>query len=87
MSDKIALSKHALERAASRGILVKDIMVIIESPLFISVEDGLSVYHGIIHQNNRPYLIRIFVNKQVNPNLVVTVYKTSKINKYYEGKI
>jgi hypothetical protein len=32
-------------------------------------------------------LIRIFVNINKTPALIVTVYRTSKIEKYYEGKI
>lgn len=40
-------------------------------------EDNLTIYHGTIVENEKPYLIRIFVNEDVNPHLIVTVYKTS----------
>lgn len=87
MPDKFVMSKHAIERASSRSISIEAITTFLESPLFVSIEEGLSVYHGIIHENGKPFLIRIFVNDQIEPNLIVTVYKTSKISKYYEGKI
>ena len=37
--------------------------------------------------NEQRFLIRVFLNINKTPALVVTVYKTSKIEKYYEGKI
>ena len=45
----------------------------------------VKVYQSIVEDGN--YLIRIFVNNKQNPKVVITIYKTSKIKKYYEGKI
>lgn len=78
----IVLSKHAKEQINLRGISEEIVWSILHSSNFFGIEDGLSVYQGTVSENNKMYLIRIFVNERVNPNLVVTVYKTSKINKY-----
>lgn len=47
-------------------------------------EDGLEVYQSIFRENGQEYLLRVFVNSEKNPPLVVTVYKTSKIKKYLQ---
>lgn len=52
------------------------------TPLNIIQEDGLRVYQKLYHENKKPYLLRIFVNEKNKPPLVVTAYRTSKINKY-----
>ena len=51
-------------------------------PLDIVEEDGLDVYHHILKEGEREYLLRVYVNSEKIPPLVVTVYKTSKIKKY-----
>ncbi len=78
-------SKHALEQMQLRGIrksIVKDILT---KPDQIKEEKGNKIYQSIVSEGK--YLIRIFVDTDTEPNVVITVYKTSKISKYYEGKI
>ncbi len=55
---------------------------ILTSPGQTLVADGHTVYQSITV--DKKYLIRIFVNESKR---VITVYKTSKIKKYYESKI
>lgn len=76
-------SKHALEQMKLRGIPKDTIKKILTHPEQIRDEEGKKVYQAIVDN----YLIRIFVNNKRNPKLVISVYKTSKIRKYYEGKI
>ena len=78
-------SKHALEQMELRKISKNVVEKILSKPEQIKDEEGKKVYQSIAE--NGKYLIRIFVNDKKNPNLVITVYKTSKIRKYYEGKI
>ena len=80
-------SNHAIEQMNARNITQATVDAIIESPLQIILEDDKKIFHGIIEEDNTKYLIRIFVNRLKQPNLIITVYKTSKIDKYYEGKI
>lgn len=74
-------SKHALEQMELRGISVDTVKKILAHPEQIKTGNDHKVYQSIIGT----HLIRIFVNDQKNPKLVLTVYKTSKIKKYYEG--
>lgn len=76
-------SKHALEQMELRGIPKDVVKKILAHPEQIRDEEGEKVYQSIVDN----YLIRIFVNDKKNPKLIITVYKTSKIKKYYEGKI
>ena len=76
-------SKHALEQMELRGIQKGIVKKILAHPEQIKDEKGEKVYQSIVNK----YLIRIFVNDKRNPKLIITVYKTSKIKKYYESKI
>jgi hypothetical protein len=51
-------------------------------------QDNLIVFQSIIKDSQEQrFLIRVFVNIDKIPPLVITVYRTSKIEKYYESKI
>ena len=82
----IELSNHAKEELTSRGIPLKVVELILDSPEQILEEDGLKVYQGrFTGANDKMYLLRIFINDQVDPTKVVTVYRTSKIKKYWRN--
>jgi hypothetical protein len=87
MPKEIIISKHALEQMKLRNISEADALDVISNPENIIAQDGLKVYQKVLQVENKSYLFRIFVNDLVNPNMVVTVYRTSKISKYYEGEI
>ncbi|MFH1005630.1 MAG: DUF4258 domain-containing protein [Bacteroidota bacterium] len=76
-------SKHALEQMELRRIPKDTVRKILAHPEQIKDEEGETVYQSIADN----YLIRVFVNDKKNPKLIITVYKTSKIKKYYESKI
>ena len=84
---KPILSKHAEEQLIVREIDLAWVNQVMLSPLQRTFFDGLGVYDGIIIINSKRCLLRIFINEDKIPPLIVTVYKTSKINKYYEGDI
>ena len=65
------ISNHCIEQIDQRGISKDDIHRVLDNPDMILKQD----------------VLRIFVNINRHPNLVVTAYKTSKISKYYEDKI
>lgn len=68
-----------------RGISKDVVEKILRNPEQVKDEESKKVYQSIAENGN--YLIRIFVNHKQHPNVVITVYKTSKIKKYYEDKI
>jgi hypothetical protein len=75
-------STHSLEQMTLRGIDKTLTDLILLKPDEVIQQENLTVYQSLIKQNNKNYLIRIFVNLQKMPPLVVTVYKTSQIQKY-----
>ncbi|MGH8657710.1 MAG: DUF4258 domain-containing protein [Gammaproteobacteria bacterium] len=40
-------------------------------------------YQSIVEIDQKPYLVRVMVNETASPPTVVTVYRTSKIEKYW----
>ena len=78
-------SKHALEQIKLRQISLAIANKVLKNPDQVVKENGNRIYQSIISTAGKKYLIRIFVNTHKTPNLVITVYKTSKISKYYEG--
>ena len=77
------LSKHALEQLELRGLTVDLVETVLRTPNRITKEeDNQLVYQAIIQRDERDYLLRVFVNSNKTPNLVKTVYLTSKISKY-----
>ena len=43
---------------------------------------GVDVYQELVIENNISYLYRVFVNTTKQPPMIITAYKTSKVNKY-----
>ena len=77
------LSQHAQEEIYKRKIPLQIVHLILDYPEQIVEEDGLKVYQGIFTAtNHKNYLLRIYVNDLVDPAKIVTLYMTSKINKY-----
>ena len=71
----------------ARNIAEEIVLTALENPDQIIKEADTVVYQKVMEENSAKFLMRIFVNENVNPHLIITVYKTSKISKYYEGKI
>ena len=81
-------SNHALEQIQRRGLNKEKIEEILYSPDQVIEMEGQKIFQSIVpFIPDGNYLVRVFVNAEKEPNLVITVYKTSKISKYYEGKI
>jgi hypothetical protein len=77
------LSIHAQEELVERNIPLQVLELVLNQPEQVVEEDNLKVYQGRFEATNgKTYLLRAYVNDRVNPIRVVTVYKTSKINKY-----
>ena len=82
---KYLLTKHAIKEMELRGISVDMVKQILENPLQIVEEYGnKKAYQSIIDNNaEKKYLYRVIVDDSVEPLKVITVYKTSKIDKYW----
>ena len=78
-------SQHAIDQLTERNIERSSVDHILANPQQIIRENGKAIYQGIIQFNSKQYLLRIFVNTESEPNIIITIYRTSKIKKYYEG--
>jgi hypothetical protein len=84
------ISKHAEEQMLRRSITYETVLKILSNPdQIISDNENLPtvIYQSLIKEENRLFLYRVIINKTKDPNVVITVYKTTKISKYYESKI
>ena len=76
-------SKHAISQMEYRGInndLVS--LTLFQPDLIESQDEEVHVYMKLVTENSKSYLYRVFVNILNDPALIITVYKTSKIEKY-----
>ena len=75
----IKFTKHALERMRIRGITKEEIVDAITNP-----EKEINDSQGNIIAFNikNKYLLRVFYYMEEDSKIVITAYKTSKIDKY-----
>jgi hypothetical protein len=83
--ENVIFSEHAGTQMARRGItesLVREVLFRQEE--IIDLRPGRIVIQGTTRMGNPPgdYLLRVFVDTDCEPPEVVTVYRTSKIDKY-----
>jgi hypothetical protein len=85
---KFIYSNHALEQIKRRNLSPNLISEVLNNPENIIDAGNLKVFQSVFETEQLTrYLLRVFVNTRKIPAIVVTVYKTSKIEKYHEGKI
>jgi len=75
-------SLHCLEQLAKRSITEQTVLGVIQNATEKILIDGVFVYQSIITENGKDYLIRVFVNEDKIPPLIITAYRTSKLDKY-----
>jgi len=83
---RLSISAHALEQAARRGVDEETIQRIATEPeQVIPVRIGREVRQSRVTfpPEGHTYLVRVFVDIGVGAETVVTVYRTSKIAKYW----
>lgn len=70
-----------------RGIPLIVVEAVLAEPAQIVPEHGdLVCYQAMAEINRKPYLVRVMVNEKVTPPKVVTVYRTSKVGKYWKAR-
>ena len=73
-----------------RGISYETVMKVVSQPdqtIADIDEPTIIIYQSLINEDNQMFLLRVFVNRDKQPNVIVTVYRTTKISKYYESKV
>jgi len=82
------LSDHAREEMRRRQIAAEDIAKVLGAPeQRETVRQGQEVFQSRIEwgEPSRTYLLRVFADIDCEPPIVVTVYRTSKIAKYWRN--
>ncbi|RMG81435.1 MAG: DUF4258 domain-containing protein [Chloroflexi bacterium] len=80
------LTEHAKEEAIRRGIPLKLIDEVIQSPeQIVSTYSNRKIYQSRIEFDDKLYLVRIIV-EETSPLTVITVYRTSNIKKYWSDE-
>ena len=78
------LSAHVQREMERRRIPLAIVEAVLASPGQRVAEQGDVVcYQSKVEINHRLYLVRAMVNETAKPAKVVTVYRTSKISKYW----
>ena len=79
------LSKHAREEMARRDIPVQTVESILNSPEQIVLDaSGKRGYQSKVDfEPGKAYLVRVVVSEEGDVPLVVTVHRTSRIEKYW----
>lgn len=80
---EVDFSIHALERMTARDITENDVLDVLKNYDFIEEQDGvITIYSKIINRKNKKYIYRVFVSSRLEPAKVITVYRSSKTDKY-----
>ena len=84
----IALSEHARAQAARRGISEETVLGVARAPeQRLSVRPGREIRQARVSMppGGPVYLVRVVVDAGPADETVVTVYRTSKIDKYWSA--
>jgi hypothetical protein len=79
-------TNHALTEMARREISQEDVRTVLANPEQMEiVREGRAVYQAKLEIGEPPktYVLRVFVDIDRKPPHIVTVYRTSKIEKYW----
>jgi thymidine phosphorylase len=79
-------SHHALDRMRSRKIDQSVVEQVLSMPDSVTTQkDSATVYQAMLKDGDKYYMFRVFVNELATPKNIISIYKTSKISKYYES--
>jgi hypothetical protein len=80
-------SIHVREEMTQRGIPLAMVEAVLASPdQKVPEHSSVICYQSKIEFDQKQYLVRVMVNEDVTPMKVVTVYRTSKISRYWETR-
>jgi hypothetical protein len=78
------ISKHAEEELIIRDIPRELLEQVMRAPQqIIRATETADIYQSKVQMREREYLLRVVVAHDVEPKLVITLYRTTKIDKYW----
>jgi hypothetical protein len=81
-------SKHAEEQLIRRSLDRNRIESVVLDPEQILENENdadITIFQSIVKEDGKLFLYRVFMNTKLLPNVIVTLYRTTKIEKYYES--
>ena len=82
------LTRHAAEEAARRSIPREMLEAVLEKPQqVVPAQGGKKAYQSQVRfADGRMFLLRVIVDEGSDPATVVTVYRTTKVRKYWRSE-
>jgi len=82
---KISWHGHAKQRLLERSIDSKIVLLTIREPEQVFNKGKLKILHRRYYEigHRKHYLLRVFVDESLHEIVIHSVYKTSKIDKYW----
>ena len=81
------LSRHVRDELERRSIPLDLLQSVLQNPeQIVAAHGGTRAYQSRVEIDGRMYLLRIIVAEDVEPGVVVTAYRTTKISKYWRAE-
>jgi hypothetical protein len=81
---QVRLSSHAEREMKRRAIPLSMVQQILDSPeQTLQSASGGQIYQSRVEMEGKPYVVRVIVSESKEPPVVVTVYRSSKVAKYW----
>lgn len=78
------ISRHAQQQMETRGISSALVDGVMQSPgQIVGEQGGKKCYQSLYDRSGSQFLLRLIVADDVAPAVIVTVYHTSRIDKYW----
>jgi hypothetical protein len=86
MEMEYRFTAHAVEEMMRRGLSEALVRSVVEAPdqVVESIEDR-EIRQSVIEMEGKSYLIRVIVERST-PQAIVTVYRTSRIRRYWKDE-
>ena len=81
---RYTISRHARQEIERRRIPLTLLDAVLENPDQVVLERGMAkAYQSPCEIGGKIFLLRVIVDDSVDPAMVVTAYRTTKIEKYW----
>ena len=86
MTEQIIFTSHSLDEMNNRGISHAAVLKVLRDPdQILDAYGGRTCIQSKVRISGKSYLIRVIV-EGLDPITVITVYRTSKIDRYWSTK-
>jgi len=83
VTKRVTFSRHAREQIEERGLSAEVVMQAVENPEQVVTRGSRQIGQRRVRDAEKEYLLRVVYEEHGDRITVVTVYRTSKISKYW----